>query len=77
MKENLMFCHLGNGITVCDQNKEVNGDYQKVAHINSDRNVRYYVRVTEEASIEIERYAKSENPNISVTQEGKVFNDER
>ncbi|MFA7157047.1 MAG: hypothetical protein WC123_05070 [Bacilli bacterium] len=72
-----MFCSLGNGITVCDRNKEVNGDYQRVAHIDSNRNVQYYVRVTEEASIEIERYAKTENPSISATQKGGVFNNER
>ncbi len=29
----LMFCCLGNGITVCDRNQEEYGDYKNVAHI--------------------------------------------
>ena len=33
MKEDLMFCHLGNGVTVCDRQRRKYGDYMKVAHI--------------------------------------------
>lgn len=29
----LMFCCLGNGITVCDRSREENSDYKHVAHI--------------------------------------------
>ena len=29
----LMFCCLGNGITVCDRRQEESGDYKTVAHI--------------------------------------------
>lgn len=41
--ENIGFYALGNGLTVCDKSKEVNGDYKKVAHINRNRDITYYV----------------------------------
>lgn len=75
MKEDLMFCHLGNGISVCDKNREVNNDYVNVAHISVDRVVSYRKRkLSPEAKEEIERYAREENPQISATQNQPVFN---
>jgi hypothetical protein len=40
--ENLMFGHLGNGVTVCDRNRLKHNDYMNVAHIDYHRNVKYY-----------------------------------
>lgn len=38
----LMFCCLGNGITVCDRNREEHGDYKNVAHIAAWGGLRIY-----------------------------------
>ena len=69
--------HLGNGITVWNRNREVNGDYETVAHIDADRNINYRVKnLPEEVKREVEAYAKG-NPSVSTSQpERKVFNEE-
>jgi len=36
--------HLGNGILVWNRAREVHGDYEKVAHIDSDRNIKWYIK---------------------------------
>jgi len=43
----LMFGSLGNGISVCDRNHEVGGDYEKVAHISPARKITFYVELSE------------------------------
>ena len=41
-KYDLMYCSLGNGLTVCNRAVEEHGDYKKVAHIARDRQVTFY-----------------------------------
>ena len=73
-KRDLMFAHLGAGITVCDRNVMEHGDYKVVAHIRIDRTVNYLVkRLSAEDRAEIERFAAEEDPTISATQSQKVF----
>lgn len=70
----LMFGHLGSGISVSDRNHEEHGDYQKIAHIKADRSIEYYIENVEaEYKAEIEQFANTADPNISTTQDGKVF----
>ena len=38
----LMFCHLGNGLTVVDRLHTENGDYIKVAHISETGQISWY-----------------------------------
>jgi len=68
---------LGNGITVWNRNREVNGDYETVAHIDVYRNITYRVKnLPEEVKREVEAYAKG-NPSASTSQpERKVFHEE-
>lgn len=67
-KEDLMFCHLGNGITVCDRTKKGHGDYLTVAHISCNRTVVYYVPLSQNAKERIEKFAATDNMTISATQ---------
>jgi len=63
--ENLMFSHLGNGVTVCD----VNNNYVKVAHIAYTRCVTYYMQdLSDGAKLEIEDLATYGNLAVSATQ---------
>jgi len=71
---NLGFASLGNGISVYDSNREEHGDYKKIAHISVNREVTYYVkRLPDNERTIIETYAREEDPNVSQTQESKVF----
>jgi hypothetical protein len=74
--KNLGFGHLGNGIAVWDRSRTSFGDYLTVAHITPNRTVNYRkgVEVSDEQRKAIEEYAKTEDPQISTTQEIKVFN---
>jgi hypothetical protein len=69
----LFFCHLGNGLSVCDTLHEKHGDYEKIAHINRNRTIKYYVNLKPEYIQEIEHVAKTNNCNISTTQDVKIF----
>ena len=72
IKRNLKFGSLGNGITVWDSLNEEAGDYQKVAHIDSYRNIRYYVdNLSAEQQGFIENYANTSDPAVSQTQQDK------
>lgn len=73
-KEDLMFCHLGNGVTVCDRFREQNNDYVKVAHISTDRQVTYYNTISDEGKARIEQFAKYDNMSQSFTQPYPVLN---
>ena len=68
--------HLGNGLLVWNRNKEVSGDFEKVAHINADREITYYIEnLPSEVLTQVESYAKT-NPSVSTSQpEIKVFNE--
>ena len=51
--------YLGNGITVWDRNREVGGDYKKIAHISEQGAVSYYdKKLPEHIKNEIEAEAK-------------------
>ena len=70
----LQFGTLGNGITVWDRNTEVNGDYQKIAHISINRQITYYVdNLTFEERSRVEDMANHSDPNVSMSQDTKVF----
>lgn len=69
MKEDLMFCSMGNGISVCDRNREEHGDYKTVAHIGYNRQVNYYDKHLSAAAIKsIEGFAGYRNSSASGTQ---------
>lgn len=69
MKEDLMFCSMGNGITIADRNREEYSDYKTVAHIGYNRDITYYdKKMTCEAIDCIERFAKYNNSSVSQTQ---------
>ena len=69
---------LGNGITVWNSAKEVNGDYEKVAHINTFREIKYYIdNLPAKIKAYIEDIATKSNPSASTSQpEQKVFRTE-
>jgi len=75
MKRNLIFGHLGNGLTVWNDLKEIRGDYEKVAHIKFDRSVTIYVDDLSNKDLEsIIDTAKNDTSKVSVTQHFTVFN---
>lgn len=57
-RENIQFSSMGNGITVWDKNRTRNGDYLTVAHISYDRKVELYAKVSPDAKLQIENFAK-------------------
>ncbi|MCD8252722.1 MAG: hypothetical protein LUD40_12355 [Phocaeicola dorei] len=61
MKEDINFASMGNGITVWDANRTRNGDYLTVAHIDYNRTVKYYKRISPGAKTRIENFARYEN----------------
>lgn len=61
MKEDIHFSFMGNGITVWDATRSRNGDYLTVAHIDYNRTVKYYGKVSQEAKNRIENFARYEN----------------
>lgn len=72
-KRDFMFCHFGNGLVVCDRLHEKHGDYERVAFIDANRNVKIEARMSPADIAIIEKHAKEADPNVSATQEGKVF----
>jgi len=74
MKEDLMFCSMGNGITICDRNREEHSDYKTVAHIGYNRDITYYEKgLSREAISSIEQYARYNNSAASQTQHCPVL----
>ena len=69
----LMFGSLGNGISVCDRNHEVGGDYEKVAHISAARKITPYVELSESDKKRIEDFASTAKPTSSTSQKCPVF----
>lgn len=69
--------HLGNGITVWNRAREVNGDYEKVAHIDAYRAITYRIKNPPKEVVEYcEKIAQGPNMSVSATQEYmKVFRD--
>lgn len=67
-KEDLIFCYLGNSVSVCDRLRKEHGDYMEVAHISYERTITYYNSISDESRKKIERFALYGNINMSVTQ---------
>ena len=60
--ENLIyFTHLGNGIFICDKNRQQYGYHVPVAHIDYHRKVKYYDDLSGNTKVEIENLAISGN----------------
>lgn len=69
--------HLGNGISVWNRAKEVHGDYEKIAHIDPDRKIKYYIKnPPKQVKDYVEKIAKGPNPKASVSQSHKVFKED-
>ena len=69
--------HMGNGISVWNKAKEVHGDYEKIAHIDANRKIKYYLNKPPKDVVDyVEKIAKGKNPNISATQSQKVFRED-
>ena len=65
--ENLMYGHFGNGVSICDRNREEYNDYRIVAHIDYNRKVQFYANdLSDDAKIEIENMAQFGNMAVSV-----------
>lgn len=66
---------MGNGMVVWNRAKEVHGDYEKVAHIDQNRKIKYYIKkVPKEVKDYVEEIAKGKNPSASTSQPHmKVF----
>lgn len=66
---------MGNGVTIWNRAKEVHGDYEKIAHINPDRKITYYIKNPPKQVIDyVEKIAKGKNFASSTSQPHmKVF----
>ncbi len=70
----LGFGHLGNGLTVWNRLRTVDGDYQTVAHIEPDRSVTIYdTDMPDEVRQRIYDVAATSDARISATQDAPVF----
>lgn len=70
----LNYGHLGHGVTVWNSLQEKNGDYQIVAHINSDRSVIFNDdNLPEALRLEVIKFAESDNMPASATQDEPVL----
>lgn len=70
----LGFGHFGNGLVVWNSKLYVNGDYENIAHIASDRSVRFYIHdLPDEVVGQIYRKAITSTATISATQNVSVF----
>ena len=74
IERKLGFGHKGNGLVVWDSLHTECGDYQSVAHIRSDRSVKYFIEDLDQKYIDqIEQVARENDSNVSMTQEQKIF----
>lgn len=65
--------HLGNGLTVWDRQVMGGGDYKTVAHIDSERNVKWYVkRPSKELKEYVEALVSGPNMSVSTTQHDQM-----
>lgn len=53
--------------------EEQHGDYKVIAHINHNRNVKFYEELPQEIKDKILHFANTANPTISATQSQPVF----
>lgn len=61
----LMFCCLGNGLTVCDRSHMEGGDYKIVAHVDSCGVYKLYCKLPWDAVNSIQNVAKREGRQFS------------
>ena len=64
----------GNGLTVWNRLEEVHGDYKTIAHIDAERNVKFYdEKLPEIVKAKIRKVAATEQMDMSVTQKVPIF----
>ena len=74
MKYDLIYCSMGNGLTIYNRAVEEHGDYKKIAHIDRDRKVTFYdKKLPTNIKENIITEACTNNTNISATQDQKIF----
>ena len=68
---------MGNGVTIWNRAREVHGDYEKIAHIDRNRKITYYIKNPPKEVVQYaEKIAKGNNFAMSQTQPHmKVFNE--
>ena len=66
---------LGNGIIAWDRNRIVHGDYKQLAHIDTCREVTWYIKNPPDYLVKyVKDIVEGENPSVSASQpEQKVF----
>lgn len=73
-KYELFFGHFGNGYSVSNKLEEEHGNYKKIAHINHDRTITFYEEeFPKEIKERIIKFAKTNDSNVSTTQDQKIF----
>jgi len=71
--ENFVYiANLGNGIFICDKNRQQYGYHVPVAHIDYNRNVKYYDDLPGNAKVEIEGLATLGNMATSAANPNKL-----
>jgi len=67
---------LGNGLVVWNRLKEVSGDYEKIAHIDRNRQVKLYKKLPYEVEQEVRKISQIPNPIYATSQpDVLVFNE--
>ena len=73
-QRDIHFASLGNGLTAYDAITMCGGDYKKIAHIDVNRKITWYVQLlSSEDQTLIGETAQNADPNVSATQNQKVF----
>ena len=67
--------YLGSGLTVWNRAVEENGDYQTIAHINDEGEIRYYVdNLPDDVAAQVEQAAEREKANNRLTDAYREYN---
>lgn len=61
------------GLLIVNTAREINGDYQRLAFINRDREIKLYKNQLPKNVIDYINDQKNSNPNISISQEIPLF----
>ena len=67
MRFDIMFCSLGNGLTVCNRAATEHGDYKNIAHISRAGNIAWFIPVNKipgDALLQIEHHAHAMESNF-------------
>jgi len=62
------------GLFIVNTAKEINGDYERIAFINRDREIKFYKNQLPKNVINYINDKKNSNPTISASQEIPLFN---